>query len=45
MDINKNYHHTALATYIPVNSTEHLHHTDPSVSQQEHAVRNRTRNK
>ena len=45
MDINKNYHHTALATYIPVNSTEHLHHTDPSDSQQEQVVRNRIRNK
>jgi hypothetical protein len=45
MDINKNYHHTALATYITVNSTEHLHHTDPSNSQQEQVVRNRIRNK
>ena len=45
MDINKNYHHAALATYILVNSTEHLHHTDPSDSQKEQVVRNWIRNK
>ena len=45
MDINKNYHHTALPTYIPVNSTEHLHHIDPPNSQEEQVVRNRIRNK
>jgi hypothetical protein len=45
MDINKNYHHTASAMDIPVNSTEHLHYTDPSNSQQKRVVRNRIRNK
>ena len=34
-----------LATYIPVNSAEHLRHPDPTDSQQEQVVRNRMRNK